>query len=94
MISSGAPPSTPLASNQAWCRNWRHCAPKPVCKVALGSAIGAAVAAEARPPIGSEVMLGKLRGKVVRHHDDGIGIEFMDLQNAEAVRRYFGPVER
>ena len=63
-------------------------------KVVNFSMSGAAVTTEARPPIGTEVMLGKLRGKVIRHHDDGIGIEFMDLQNTEAVRRYFGSVER
>lgn len=63
-------------------------------QVANFSMSGAAVTTEARPPIGSEVMLGKLRGRVVRHQDDGIGIEFLDLQNTEAVRRYFGSVER
>jgi hypothetical protein len=45
---------------------------------------------EARPQIGNEVMLGKLRGVVVRHHKDGIGIRFVDIQNPTALRNHFG----
>jgi hypothetical protein len=51
---------------------------------------GASVQTEARPKIGSEVMVGKLRAKVVRHHPEGLGLEFIDIQNPDAVRRYFG----
>lgn len=50
---------------------------------------GASVETEARPAIGSEVVLGKLRAKVVRHHDEGLGLEFTDIQNADALRRTF-----
>lgn len=60
------------------------------CEVLDVSISGALVATEARPPIGSEVTLGKLRGKVVRHHARGIGIAFLDIQNPTALRRYFG----
>jgi len=48
---------------------------------------GASVETEARPPLGSEVVLGKLRAKVVRHHVEGLGLEFMDVQNPDALRR-------
>ena len=51
---------------------------------------GASVETEARPAIGSEVVLGKLRAKVVRHHVEGLGLEFIDIQNPDALRRYFG----
>lgn len=51
---------------------------------------GAAVETEARPAIGTEVILGKLRARVVRHHAQGLGLEFTDIQNPDAVRRYFG----
>lgn len=51
---------------------------------------GASVNTDARPKIGSDVMLGKLRARVVRHHGEGIGLEFIDIQNPDAVRRYFG----
>jgi len=51
---------------------------------------GASIATEARPEIGLEVQLGRLRGRVVRHHDRGIAIQFLDIQNPTALRRYFG----
>lgn len=51
---------------------------------------GANVATEARPPVGSEVVLGKLRAKVMRHHDRGIGVRFIDIQDADALKRSFG----
>lgn len=60
------------------------------CQVLDVSISGASVGTEARPAIGSEVMLGKLRGKVVRHHAQGIGLQFLDIQNPTALRRYFG----
>jgi c-di-GMP-binding flagellar brake protein YcgR len=51
---------------------------------------GASLATEARPVIGSEVQLGKLRARVVRHHEQGIAVQFLDIQEPEALRRYFG----
>ncbi len=51
---------------------------------------GASIETDARPAIGTEILLGKLRGRVVRHHIRGVGVEFTDIQNPEAVRRYFG----
>lgn len=51
---------------------------------------GASIAIEPRPPVGTDVMLSKLRGRVVRHHEQGIGIEFLDIQAPTALRRYFG----
>lgn len=51
---------------------------------------GASLATEARPPLGSDVQLGKLRARVARHHEQGIGVQFVDIQEPEALRRYFG----
>lgn len=51
---------------------------------------GASLSMNSRPPIGTNVTLGKLRGRIVRHHDHGIGIEFLDIQAPTALRRYFG----
>lgn len=59
-------------------------------KVLDVSLSGASLATEARPPIGAEVQLGKLRARVARHHDQGIGVQFIDIQEPEALRRYFG----
>lgn len=53
------------------------------------SVSGASVGTEARPPIGHELVLGKLRAKVVRHHDQGIGVQFLDTQDIAAVRKHF-----
>jgi hypothetical protein len=48
---------------------------------------GASVGTEARPPVGSEVVLGKLRARVVRHHAEGLGLEFLDIHAPDAARR-------
>jgi hypothetical protein len=60
------------------------------CQVLDVSISGASVGTDARPPIGSEVVLGKLRGQVVRHHERGFGIQFLDIQKPTALRRTFG----
>lgn len=60
------------------------------CQVIDVSISGASVATHARPPLHSEVTLGKLRSCVVRHHDHGIGVRFLDIQQPTALRRYFG----
>jgi hypothetical protein len=46
---------------------------------------GASIATSARPPIGQTVQIGKLKGKVVRHHKEGIGIEFLAIQPQESL---------
>lgn len=60
------------------------------CRVLDVSISGASVGTEARPPVGHEVQLGKLRARVVRHHEQGIGVAFIDIQQPVALRRYFG----
>ena len=51
---------------------------------------GANIETEARPPIGSDVWLGKLRAEVIRHHDRGIGIRFITVQEQEHLSSNFG----
>jgi hypothetical protein len=60
------------------------------CRVLDVSISGASIATPARPELGTEVMLGKLRARVVRHHPQGFGVQFLDIQNPTALRRYFG----
>ncbi|WP_083567048.1 PilZ domain-containing protein [Hyphomicrobium sp. CS1GBMeth3] len=60
------------------------------CRVLDVSLSGASIGTDARPPIGEEVMFGKLRCKVMRYHDRGIGVQFLDIPDPEALRRYFG----
>lgn len=60
------------------------------CRVVDFSLSGAAIETAARPPIGTEVVLGKLRARVVRYHETGVGLQFLDVQQPDALRRYFG----
>jgi hypothetical protein len=60
------------------------------CQVIDVSISGASIASQLRPPIDSEIVLGKLRSKVVRHHDSGFAVRFVDIQQPTALRRYFG----
>lgn len=48
---------------------------------------GAAIATNLRPPIGSPVRLGRLGARIVRHFDDGIGLEFMRLMSDTAIEQ-------
>jgi hypothetical protein len=64
------------------------------CRVIDMSLSGAALATKLRPPLGSPVRLGRLGARVVRHFDDGIGIEFMRLMSESTIedtieREYF-----
>jgi hypothetical protein len=59
------------------------------CEVVDVSFSGASLRMDMRPPIGSSLMLGRMRGRVMRHHDHGIGVQFVDIQEPEALRRHF-----
>lgn len=48
---------------------------------------GAAIATSLRPSLGSPVRLGRLGARVVRHFDDGVGIEFMRLMSDAAIEQ-------
>lgn len=50
---------------------------------------GVSVATDVRPPLGTDVLVGKLRARVMRHHEQGIGLQFLDIQDPEALRRHF-----
>jgi len=51
---------------------------------------GASVMFEGGLPIGTEVMLGRLRAKVARAHDQGLALQFTDIQHPLALRKHFG----
>lgn len=71
---------------------------KAILKLADGIAIevrmidvslsGASIGTVARPPIGAEVAIGKLKARVMRHHENGIGVQFLSIQDPEALKRY------
>lgn len=50
---------------------------------------GAALQSEVRPAIGSRVTLGTMQGRVVRHLEDGLAIEFAAVLARETLERVF-----
>jgi c-di-GMP-binding flagellar brake protein YcgR len=60
------------------------------CQVLDISISGASIGTPARPNIGTEVTIGKLRARVMRHHTQGFGVQFLDTQNQAGLRRHFG----
>lgn len=59
------------------------------CRIIDLSLSGAAVEVEAKPAIGAAVTLGTMRGRVVRHFDDGVAIEFAMLQREDTLAAAF-----
>jgi hypothetical protein len=53
------------------------------------SASGASIGTSARPPIGSLVVAGRTRAIVRRHHQHGVGLQFLTLLSPEALRESF-----
>jgi hypothetical protein len=60
------------------------------CQLIDISISGASIATTARPTVGSEILVGKVRARVMRYHDQGISVQFTDIQSPTALRRYFG----
>lgn len=60
------------------------------CEVLDMSISGASISTGARPVLGSVLKLGNLNARVVRYHERGLALEFVDVQNPNALRRYFG----
>ena len=50
------------------------------CAVLDVSRSGASLATPVRPPVGSEVVLGQAQAAVVRHHGEGIAVEFLNAR--------------
>jgi hypothetical protein len=49
---------------------------------------GAAVELDVRPAIGSVVWIGDMRGRVVRHFDEGVAVEFAVVQTQDSLERF------
>lgn len=60
------------------------------CRVIDVSLSGASIATAVKPPLESVVVLGRLRGRVVRYHDGGVAIQFAELQDPDNLARTFG----
>jgi len=55
------------------------------CRILDLSISGAAVELRMRPALNSQVILGSMRGRVVRHFEEGVAIEFATVQSREAI---------
>jgi hypothetical protein len=64
------------------------------CRIVDLSLSGAAVEIDVRPAIGTPVTLGTMRGRVVRHFEDGVAVEFASVQRVDALEAEFTDDDR
>lgn len=64
------------------------------CRIVDLSLSGAAVEIDVRPALGTPVTLGTMRGRVVRHFDDGVAVEFAAVQRVDALEAEFNGDDR
>ena len=60
------------------------------CRIINVSLSGASIAIVKRPTLQTEVILGRMRGRVVRHHDTGVAVQFAEMQDPDSIARSFG----
>lgn len=58
------------------------------CRIIDLSLSGAAVDIDVRPALGTAVQLGHMKGRVVRHFQEGVAIEFSSVQSKEALTAF------
>lgn len=75
------------APMQGLTRFTRHDGEMVRCEVLDLSLSGVSVKTDARPAIGEYVLIGQMAGRVARHHNDGIGIEFVGVPHDKPVER-------
>lgn len=56
------------------------------CEVLDLSMSGISLKTDVKPAIGEFILIGQLAGRVARHHEQGIGVEFVGTSNASAER--------
>jgi PilZ domain len=56
------------------------------CEVLDLSLSGVSLKTDMRPPLGETVLIGQMAGRIVRHHESGIAIEFVGAAQAGAER--------
>ncbi|MCO5073740.1 MAG: PilZ domain-containing protein [Rhizobiaceae bacterium] len=59
------------------------------CRIIDLSLSGAAIEIDAKPALGVQVILGTMRGQVVRHFEEGVAIEFAVVQRPETLEAEF-----
>ena len=58
------------------------------CRIIDLSMSGAAVDIDVRPALGTPVQLGSMKGRVVRHFQEGVAIEFSSVQSKDALTSF------
>lgn len=58
------------------------------CRLMDLSLSGAALDIDIRPPLGTVLRLGNMRGKIVRHFMEGVAVEFDTVQSRETLREF------
>lgn len=56
------------------------------CEVLDLSVSGVSVKTDIRPPVGEFILIGQLAGRIARHHEHGLGIEFVGNANTPPER--------
>ena len=64
------------------------------CRIIDLSLSGAAIEIDVKPALGVQVMLGTMRGQVVRHFEEGVAIEFAVVQRPETLDSEFSGAPR
>jgi hypothetical protein len=59
------------------------------CRIIDLSLSGAALSVAVKPSLGTPVRLGVKQGRVVRHFEDGVAVEFLTLQTHESLQEAF-----
>jgi PilZ domain len=59
------------------------------CRIIDLSLSGAALSVAVKPALGTPVRLGVKQGRVVRHFEDGVAVEFLTLQTHESLKEAF-----
>ncbi|APH71946.1 PilZ domain-containing protein [Aquibium oceanicum] len=61
------------------------------CRIVDLSLSGAAIEIDVKPALGTPVTLGTMRGRVVRHFEDGVAVEFASLQRPDTIETDLSP---
>lgn len=59
------------------------------CRIIDLSLSGAAIEIDVKPALGTQVVLGTMRGQVVRHFEEGVALEFASIQAADSLDQQF-----
>jgi hypothetical protein len=55
------------------------------CRILDISITGASVAIDPRPPVDDIIMMGRTKARIVRHHEEGVGVEFLNTNTEDQV---------